>query len=297
MQDLNDLYYFAQVVDYGGFSPAGRATGVPKSKLSRRVAGLEDRLGVRLINRSTRRFSVTETGQLYYRHCKAMLVEAEAAQDAVAYMQAAPRGTVRISCPIDLLQAAVGDMFTAFLAAQPGVTLHLDATNRRVDPVAENIDIALRVRPPPLEDSELVLRVLEQRCLYLVASPSLFADNPKPQTTDELTDWPSLDTGPPHRDHVWNLTNEAGDSVAVRHQPRLVTDNMVALRNAALAGVGIVQLPSLMVDEQLATGELIQLLPHWDSPPGIVHIVYPSRRGQLPAVRALIEFLAERFKN
>src|SRR4249920_3445575 len=107
MQDLNDLYYFAMVVDHGGFAPAGRALGIPKSKLSRRIALLEERLGVRLIQRSTRRFAVTEIGQNYYAHCKAMLVEADAAQAAVEQTRSEPRGTVRLTCPVALLHARV----------------------------------------------------------------------------------------------------------------------------------------------------------------------------------------------
>ena len=105
MQDLNDLYYFAEVVDHGGFAPAGRAIGVPKSKLSRRVALLEERLGVRLIQRSTRRFAVTDVGRTYYAHCKAMLVEAQSAQEAIEQTRAEPCGVVRISCPVALLDA------------------------------------------------------------------------------------------------------------------------------------------------------------------------------------------------
>ena len=141
MQDLNDLYYFAQVVDHGGFAPAGRALGMPKSKLSRRVALLEERLGVRLIQRSTRHFSVTEVGQTFHAHCKAMLVEAEAAQEAIELTRSEPRGIVRVACPVALLDTRVGEMIAAFLAQCPGVEIQLDATNRRVDLIAEGIDI------------------------------------------------------------------------------------------------------------------------------------------------------------
>ena len=114
--DLNDLYFYVQVVDHGGFSAAGRALGTPKSKLSRRVALLEDRLGVRLLQRSTRRFAVTEIGQEYYRHCVAMLVEADAAQEAVDLTRSEPRGVVRLSCPTALLDYQVGSMLATFMA-------------------------------------------------------------------------------------------------------------------------------------------------------------------------------------
>ena len=130
MQDLNDLYYFVHVVDHGGFAPAGRALGVPKSKLSRRIALLEERLGVRLIQRSSRRFNVTEPGQAYYAHAKAALVEVAAAEDAILRQGSEPRGTVRMSCPITLLDTDVGPMVAEFLSLHPQVSLHLDATNR-----------------------------------------------------------------------------------------------------------------------------------------------------------------------
>jgi DNA-binding transcriptional LysR family regulator len=136
MHDLNDLYYFVQVVDHGGFAPAGRALGEPKSKLSRRIALLEEHLGVRLIQRSTRHFLTTEIGQSYYAHCKAMLVEADAAQAAVEQTRSEPSGIVRLTCPVALLHARVSVMLAGFMAHYPQVEVHLEATNRRVDLIA-----------------------------------------------------------------------------------------------------------------------------------------------------------------
>lgn len=148
MQDLNDLYMFAQVVEHRGFAPASRAIGVPKSKLSRRVGALEARLGVRLIQRSTRQFAVTEIGRAYYEHCVAMLVEADAAQEVIERSRHEPRGTVRVSCPPALICFEVGDMIARFMAANPRVILHLESTSRRVDLIADGIDVAIRVRFP-----------------------------------------------------------------------------------------------------------------------------------------------------
>ena len=295
MQDLNDLYYFVQVVDHGGFAAAGRALGIPKSKLSRRIALLEERLGVRLIQRSTRRFAVTDLGQTYYTHARAMLVEAEAAEDAIRRAQAEPRGVVRMSCPVTLLEASVGPMLAAFLSAYPQVELHVDATNRRVDVIGEGLDLALRVRPPPLEDSELVLKVLAERRQCLVASPALLAAMGTPATPAELMRLPSMDLGLPQNQHVWDLHGPDGAHVAIHHQPRLVTRGMSTLRDAALAGVGIVQLPKLVTGDYLQRGELVHVLPGWAPRSEIIHVVHPSRRGVLPAVRALIDFLAARF--
>ncbi len=296
MPDLNDLYYYAQVVDHGGFSPAGRALGIPKSKLSRRIALLENRLGVRLIQRSTRRFAVTEIGQTFYEHCKAMLVEAEAAEEAIAFSHAEPCGSLRVTCPVALLHAYVGAMLADFLLRYPRVALALEATNRRVDPVGEGIDLALRVRPPPLADSDLVLRVLANRSQCLVASPTLLARQGAAHFPADLSAWPSLALGTPQEHYQWTLYGPEAAQITLYHTPRLVTGDMIALRAAAVAGVGVVQLPMMLVRAELADGALVRLLPEWTLQREIIHAVYPSRRGLLPAVRVLIDDLAQRFK-
>lgn len=297
MQDLNDLYYYVQVVERGGFAPAGRALGVPKSKLSRRIAQLEERLGVRLIQRSTRHFAVTEVGRTYYEHCKAMLVEAEAAQAAIDTMRAEPRGVIRMTCPVALLHVHIGAMLADFMRRYPLVTVHLEATNRRVDLLSEGVDIAIRVRPPPLEDSELVMRVLSDRGQCLVADPALVRQFGAPTVPADLNGWPSLGLGSPQQTYRWVLRGPDAEEVKWPHQPRLVTTDMITLRNAAMAGVGVVQLPLLMVHEQLAAGSLVRLLPDWSPRREIIHAVFPSRRGMLPAVRALIEYLVEGYAS
>ena len=297
MQDLNDLYYFAQVVDHGGFAPAGRALGEPKSKLSRRVAKLEAQLGVQLIQRSTRHFSVTETGQNYYAHCKAMLVEAEAAQEAIELTRAEPCGIVRMTCPVALLEARVGTMLAAFMVQHPRVVLHLEATDRRVDLVGEAVDVAIRVRPPPLEDSSLVMRVLADRKQCLVAGSELLERAGAPRVPADLACLPSLGLGQPHHDFAWKLLGPDRVQATVKHRPRFITQDMIALRTAAIWGVGVVQLPNLIVRDELARGELVQLLPDWAPRPEIIHAVFVSRRGLLPSVRALVDFLAAQFAS
>lgn len=295
MQDLNDLYYFVQTVDHRGFAPAGRALGMPKSKLSRRIAVLEERLGVRLIQRSTRHFSVTDIGLTYYEHCKAMLVEAEAAQEAIDAAQVEPRGVVRLSCPVALLHTHVGAMLGEFMLRYPRVTLHLDASNRRVDMLGEGVDVAIRVRPPPLENSDLVMRPFADRGQCLVASPALLERHGAPALPADLAAWPSLALGQPNQPHSWLLTGPQDTQATVPLAPRMVTTDMLALRSAAVAGVGVVQLPSMMVRGQLADGTLVRLLPDWAPCRELIHAVFPSRRGLLSSVRTLVDFLAERF--
>ncbi|KRG77879.1 LysR family transcriptional regulator [Stenotrophomonas ginsengisoli] len=295
MQDLNDLYYFAKVVEHGGFAPAGRALGEPKSKLSRRIALLEERLGVRLIQRSTRHFSVTDIGQTYYAHVRAMLIEAEAAGEAIELTRSQPRGTVRLSCPTMLLDFRIGPMLAEFMAACPDVQVHLEETNRRVDVIAEGFDMAIRVRPPPLEDSELVLKVFGERSQGLVASPGLLQRHGVPQGPADLAGLPSLALGQPQDEHAWHLLGPNGLQAELRHQPRLVTRGMLPLRQAACAGVGVVQLPLMLVADSLASGELVRVLPDWAPSQEIIHAVYPSRRGQLPSVRALLDHFVQAF--
>lgn len=293
MQDLNDLWYFVQVVDHGGFSPASRATGMTKSRLSRRIALLEERLETRLLQRSTRSFTVTEAGQVFYRHCKAMIIEAEAAQEAIDTLRAEPRGVIRLTCPIALLHAHIGAMLARFMVKYPQIIVQLEETNRRVDVLQENVDMALRVRPLPLDDSDLVMRKLATRHMCLVASPQRIAMQGMPSSPADLQHWPSLVTGRERQNYRWCLTGPDSQEVTLYHQPRLITTDMVALRTAAVAGVGVVQLPMLMLEEQLTDGSLVQLLPEWHTRPEIIHVVFASRRGQLPAVRTLIDFLAE----
>lgn len=290
MEDLNDLYYFVQVVDHGGFAQAGRVIGLQKSKLSRRLALLEDRLGVRLIQRSSRRFSVTEIGREYYKRCVAVLVEAEAAAAFIAQHRDEPQGVVRVSCPSALISFQFGALFARFLTAYPKVDLHLESTNRRVDVVAEGFDISIRVRFPPLEQTDLLMRKLDDSSQYLVARPGF--PNAPITTPADLAGLPSLAWKSASHTYEWRLERTNGERAVIPHRPRVLTDDMAALREAALEGAGIVQLPTMMIWKDLAAGTLAPVLPEWRPASGIVHAVFPSRRGLLPSVRTLIDFLA-----
>lgn len=293
MQDLNDLYYFAAVVEHGGFAPASRALHVPKSKLSRRVALLEERLGVRLLQRSSRHFSVTDLGDEFYRHCRAMLVEADAAREAIESRKAEPQGQVRITCPVALLQARVGAILAGFMLQCPKVSVQLESTNRRVDVIGEGVDVAIRARPTPLEDSDLVVRVLADHPWKLVASPGLIEAHGRPKVPADLHRFPTLDMDPASGVHAWELDGPSRAHASIAVAPRLVTDDMLVLRTAAERGVGITQLPRMIVDDALESGALVELLPDWAPKTGRIHAVFPSRRGLLPSVRALIDYLAE----
>lgn len=297
MNDLNDLAYFVKVVEHQGFAPAARALGLQKSKLSRRIAQLEDRLGVRLIQRSTRTFSVTDIGQSYYQHCLAMLVEAEAAQEVIDATRAEPAGLIRVACPPGLIAYRMGAAIAEFLAFNPKVQIQLKAYNRPVDVIREGFDVVIQSGEPRLESASLVIRKLGEVSQCLVAAPALLEGRPLPDSPTDLAGWPAiglgslLSNGGTERIE-WVVTHPDGATALVPADPRLLTDDLAALRAAALAGVGIVQMPNLMIEDDLASGNLVTLLAPWTSPNLAVYAVFPSRRGLLPSIRALIDHLA-----
>ncbi|MBI6898339.1 LysR family transcriptional regulator [Pseudomonas putida] len=297
MFDLNDLYLYAKVVEHGGFAPAGRILGLPKSRLSRRVAKLEERLGVRLIQRSTRQFQVTEVGLEYYRHCLGMLEQAVAAEDAVERNRAEPRGIVRLASSTALLDSRLAPMLASFMAQCPVVELLVKSYNRRVDVIGEGFDLVLSVQHQPLESSELIMRRLAPSRQCLVAAPGLLAEHGRPVSPEGLQALPSLNWGANVQDSTWILVGPAGAEVAVRHRPRVVSDDLAVLREAALAGVGAVLLPDEAVREDLAAGRLVHVLDDWAPREGEVVALFPSRRGLMPAVRKLIDYLADAFEQ
>jgi len=291
MHDLNDMYMFAKVIEHGGYSAASRALGIATSKLSRRVSELERRLGVHLVNRTTRSISLSDTGETFYRHCLAMVGEADAAREAIERTRSAPQGLVRISCPVGLLLSDVGPILTRFMADNPAVRL------ARVDVVEEGFDVAVRVRFPPLEDSELAVRPLGKSSLLLVCSRWFIAQHGKPASADDLSKLPTLSMARPGNRFTWEFVSDDGSAIEVPHVPRLATDDLATLRTAALEGIGIALLPDSLIRKDLADGSLVEVLPDLKIVPGIVHVVFASRRGLIPAVRALIDALALGFQD
>lgn len=297
MFDLNELFIFAKVVDHGGFAPAGRALDMPKSTLSRRVSQLESRLGVRLIQRSTRQFLVTDIGHAYYRHCVAMMAEAESAEDMIEHNRSEPRGVIRLSCTTTLLDFWVAPMLGKFMAQCPGVELNVKSFNRKVDVISEGYDIALSLCFPPLENSDLVMKVLAKSPQVLVASRSLLEKHPQPKRPADLSGLPSVSWGNPMVQYSWILTGPEDTTAEVCHSPRLVSDDMPTLKSAVLEGVGVASLPLAVVEKEIAHGSLVTVIPEWKLVDGVITAVFPSRRGLLPSVRTLIDFLARSFEE
>lgn len=294
MNDFNDMLYFAEVAERGGFAAAGRALGIPKSRLSRRVAGLEAQLGVRLLQRTTRTLSLTEVGHAYLRHCQAMRESAQAAADAVAQVQSEPRGTVRVTCPVTLAQTVLADVLPDYLARYPEVRLDMQVTNRVVNVVEEGVDVALRVRSSLEESGSMVVKRLDEVCEVLVASPAQLARQGTPAVLRDLTAMDTLLMPADADGHMGvRLIGSDGREETVQLNPRCVVDDLLTLKTAALAGTGLCWLPDYMCVAELHAGRLVQVLPGWQRPKAIVHAVFASRRGMSPAVRSFLDFLGE----
>ncbi len=292
MRDLNDLALFAAVVSSGGISAAARALGAPKSRVSRRVAALEAQLGVRLIERSTRRFKVTEVGQDVYRHARAALAEAEAIEEVVQRLTAEPQGLVRISCPLDV-DRLLGAALPGFLASHPRLRVQVIVSNRRVDLIEEGVDVAIRVRERLDSDADLQVKIISRAGEVLVASAAFVDANGQPRTPADIPSFATLShTDRPGLDR-WTLVNAKGEEAAVGHEPRLSASTFPILRQAAIDGLGIAKLPEYSVREPIEDGGLMRILPDWAAPQGILHVVFTSRRGLLPSVRAVIDFAAD----
>ncbi|TVZ41903.1 DNA-binding transcriptional LysR family regulator [Alteromonadaceae bacterium 2753L.S.0a.02] len=289
--DLNDFAYFAEVVTHGGFAAAARALNEPKSKLSRRIARLEERLGLRLIERSSRRFRVTDVGQLFFERCRSIQLEAAQAEALVAQAQSEPHGLIRFSCPTGMIEV-IASLIQSYLQRYPKVRLQLLATDRPVDLIQERIDLALRVRVALTSDAELTMRSLGRSTRILLASPAIANQLHTPEQLSQLA---TLATNHEDAETEWALENRDGKTLALRHQARLGCGDMLAVREAAIAGLGVALLPYHVCQKAMSDGQLVRVLPDWHGQQGLVHLVFTTRRGLPPSVRALIDLLAANF--
>lgn len=291
MEDLNDMLYFAEVADRGSFAAAARALALPKSRLSRRIAELEARLGVRLLHRTTRKLSLTEAGERCHRHCVGMREQAQAAVDAVAQVRGEPRGTLRVACPVTLAQTTLGPILPLFLARYPLVRVDMRVSNRVVDLVEEGVDVALRVRPSLEDSGSLVVKNLGQTQTLLVASPTLLTRQGRPVDVEDLVHLDTVSMSAVDGRGSWQLVGPGGQLHTFTHQPRYVADDLLTLKIAVIRGTGIGILPDYMCRDELRDRRLVLVLPAWAPAPALFHAVFPSRRGLAPATRHFLDFL------
>jgi DNA-binding transcriptional LysR family regulator len=295
--DLNDFFYFVQVVDRGGFTAAGRTLRIPKSTLSHRIQQLETKLGVRLLSRTSRRFAMTDAGEEFYRHAVAMLREAELAETAIRHRLSEPTGTLRCTAAMATMQFAMRDMVAAFLIRYPKVNVVAHATDENVDIVGENYDVAIRAHSDPLPDSTLVQRRLTPAPWFLFAGSAYLDANGAPQTPKDLRSHPSLFMMRTGVAPVWRLrhSSKSKSEVVMRLAPRLLSDDMLSLKQAAIAGLGVVALPGYVCREDVRSGALRRVLPTWLPDDSTITALVPYRQGLLPSVRAFLDHLAAEF--
>lgn len=293
MEDLNDIYFFASVVQYGGFSAAARRIGVEKTRLSRRIAALEKRLGVRLLQRTTRALALTEAGQRFFERCEATVEGAQAAYDSVAQLRREPAGLVRLSSPVLLTQRCLAHVLPGYMTAHPKVSLFVEPTDRAVSVIEERFDIVIRAKPVIEDVAGLVAKTLGNSQRVLVVSPAFLDHYGRPK---DPTDLPTFNTVASTDDMFdsgarWNLSNPGTRTQQIELKPSLVTSDLRVRLQAAMHGIGIALLPEQVVAAPLKEGRIERVLPEWSGAKNILHLVYPTPRGMLPSVRSLIDYL------
>jgi DNA-binding transcriptional LysR family regulator len=294
--DLNDFFYYVHVVDRGGFTSAGRILRVPKSTLSHRIQQLESSLGVRLLNRTSRHFAMTDAGEEFYRHALAMLREAESAETALRHRLKEPIGTVRCTAAVATMQFAMRGVVTDFLVRYPRVNIVAHATDQYVDIVGENFDVAIRAHSDPLPHSTLVQRTLARAPWYLFAGAAYVDANGPLDGPQDLAKHPSLFMMRTGVSPIWRLRRSGGrgEKIIVPLTPRLVIDDMLSLKQAAIGGLGIVALPGYVGRDDVQSGVLRQVLPGWIADDSMLTALMPYRQGLLPSVRAFVEHPSSR---
>lgn len=289
--DLNQMHVFVRVVQAGGFSAASRQLKIPKSTLSRRVSELEERLGARLLQRTTRKLGLTDAGRIYFDHAARIISDAQIAEEAVGQMQAAPRGLLRVTTPLSFVMVA--PIVSAYVRKYPDVHVELVCSDRRIDLVEEGFDVA--IRSGVLRDSSLVARNLGAIERVVVAAPDYCRENGTPKTPSDLEKHSCIVFGVGDAPKTWAL--ESGEKkVEIRVTPRLTVNDPDIMRLAALDGIGIAFMPAIGIAEDLKKKRLLHVLPDWCSPKTPVHVVYPTARHVSPKVTAFIDLVRDRMR-
>ena len=287
--DLNDIVVFTKVVETRSFTGAAEQLGLPKSTVSRKLAQLEERLGVRLVQRTTRKLALTDVGQAYYERCARIVADLAAAEQLVTDMQATPRGRVRVTAPIDLSTRHLGTIVAEFLAAHPDINVELDASDRIVDLIEDGFDVAVRFGPLP--ESTLIARRLCTIGAVLCAAPAYLARRGTPTSIEELDEHDRVLFTPSPRTQSWTLENGTAGFEFGR-PAHFASNNVSAVRDATLAGAGIALLTDFMVATDIAHGALVEILPEWRSRAIEVHAVYPARQNLPPRLSLFLDHLA-----
>jgi DNA-binding transcriptional LysR family regulator len=288
--DLNDIVVFTKVVETKSFTGAADALGLPKSTVSRKLAQLEERLGVRLVQRTTRKLALTEIGEAYYERCSRIVADIAAAEQLVTDMQSTPRGRLRVTASVDFATRFLGEIVAEFLAQHPEINVELEATDRVVDLIEDGFDLAVRFGQMP--ESTLIARKLCSLYLILVASPTYLSKRGAPKTAEELDEHDHVLFTPISRNQTWTMVN--GEQTYEFGRPaRLASNNYGAVVDVARMGSGIALISEFMVGDALKSGQLVRVLPEWQTRPTDVHAVYPARQNVPPRLALFLEHLAK----
>jgi DNA-binding transcriptional LysR family regulator len=296
MVNLNELQFFALVAQARSFTLTARRLSVPKSSVSRAVARLEERLGVQLIERTTRSVQLTEVGRLYLTHCQRVMEEAEQADLAVGAMLASPRGKLRVGAPVAFVRFVLGPLMNEFLAMYPELRVHIEPLGGNGHGQEEGLDMV--VRAGPLEDSGWLVKSLMRVRLGIYSSPAFLKRRPRPESPAELRQFPCIVTscgrmGEAGDFAIWRLRRNS-EVREISVDARVSVPDPSVHRQLALAGVGVAILGQAEVVTDLKQRRLVRVLPEWEPEPIELYALYPSRLSASPKVRALLEFLRER---
>jgi DNA-binding transcriptional LysR family regulator len=292
--DLNDFYYFAKIVEHRGFSSAAQALGVPKSRLSRRLAALEARLGVGLLQRSTRQLALTAAGTQLMRRCEAMLAELEAGVMEISELRRQPKGTLRVGCSRNAARVFLGSAVTGFLERYPDVQVEVKVVGHDVNLYEHNVDVVLRVTPS-IEEGRYIAKRLWRSPQLLVASPRLLERYRAIKDPQDIAALPTLDLMTQRR-HSWLFHGPDGATAEHVHHPRLVSDDLEVLRQAALRGAGLTRLPTLVCAPDVRAGTLCAVLKDWRMEPRQLYAMFLSRPGLTPVARLFVDYLGQWFE-
>ncbi len=291
---LTEMEVFLKAAETGSFAAAAARLGLSPQMVGKHIATIEQRLGTRLLNRSTRRQSLTEAGLLYLEGCRRTLAEADAAAASVAAQAGTPRGTLRVTAPVAFGTVRLVPEATRFLAMYPDIRLHFELTDRRINLIEEGFDAAVRIGDEP--DSTLVARALAPYRLIPCASPDYLARRGMPKHPAELRDHECLDyvfaTHPAPT--VWRFWSK-GPPIAIEPTGRLFANDSRALIEAALRGFGIVLLAELLLADHLATGRLVRVLPGYEGPSRPMRLMFAAPQAQAPKLRAFLDWAGEAF--
>jgi DNA-binding transcriptional LysR family regulator len=293
MQNLTDIAIFVKVVELASFTAAAEALESSQPVVSKAVTRLEEKLGARLLNRTTRRLSLTEAGSELYRRSVRALKEIENAELEVARFQTEPRGTLRVAAPMSFSILQLGPFIHEFLAKYPGVALELNMNDQQVDLVEEGYDLAIRIGQ--LQESNLVARRITVTRQVMCASPAYLAKHGTPERPEDLLEHNCILYSFLMTPREWRLTDTDGETHVVPVNGTLHSNNGLVNRAAAIAGTGIVLLPTFYIGEQVKSGALKPVLCNFRPQELSVYAVYPERRNLMPKVRAFIDAMAERF--